>query len=231
MNFTSEQVDLIVQRVVAQLGPSAVAAPPATPSRLDPAGQSASTSAVQIADQVITEHVITGALLSESVNGSRQVRIGLKAILTPSARDFVKQQEIKIIRETALAKPLSAVRWQVIATKSNPQITAALECLPQQGVAFDLHLLGLPAEAAVQGISALCRGEASQVVVFTDQPELVACLANRNDRVRAVAAANVASVERVRICMQPNLIAIDPQSRNVHELKALLKAFKTSALE
>lgn len=223
MNFTPEQVDLIVQRVVAELGPGAVAPAPAFAERLDPAGEIASSNTVQIIDPVITQ-----ALLAEAVNGSRQVRVSTKAILTPSARDFVKQQGISIIRGAAAGKSLSPIRWQVIVTRSNPQITAAVESLPQLGIAFDLRILGLPAEAAAQSISALCRGEAAQVVVLTDQPELVACLANRNDRVRAAAAASVAVVERVRISMQANLIAIDPASRNAHELKALLKAFKPS---
>lgn len=222
MNFTPEHVDLIVQRVVAQLGPGAVAAAPVASTRPDPTGESASVAAIQIADQVITQ-----ALLADTINGSRQVRISLKAVLTPSARDFVKQQGIKIIRETASAKS-SSIRWQVLVTRSDSQITAALESLPQLGITFDLRLLGLPAEAAAQATNALCRGEAAQVVVITDQPELVACLANRNDRVRAAVVANAASVERVRNTMQANLIAIDPASRNVHELKAVLKAFKPS---
>jgi len=222
MNFTPEQVDQIVERVVAQLGPGAVA-PPATIARLDREGESASPSAVQIADQVITQ-----ALLTEAVRGAGQVRIGPRAILTPSARDFVQQRGIKIIRESASLKPATAMRWQVIATKSNSQIMAALASLPYQGVAYELRLSGLPADAAAQGISALCRGEAAQVVVFTDQPELVACLANRNDRVRAAAVPDVAAVERARVSMQPNLIVIDPQSRNAHEIKNLLNAFGAS---
>jgi hypothetical protein len=164
--------------------------------------------------------------LAEAVNGSSQVRIGTKAILTPSARDFVKQRGIKIIREAASAKPES-LRWQVIVTSSNSRITAAVEILPQLGVSIDLKLSGLPAEAAAQATSALCRGEATQVVVFTDQPEFVACLANRNDQIRAAVGTDVAAVERVRGSMHANLVAIDPGTRSAHELKALLKAFKT----
>ena len=230
MNITPEQVDLIVKRVVAQLGASAVAAPPSTAARLDQPSESVSRPAVQTADQVIAAQVITGSLLSETVNGSRQVRISPKAILTPSARDFIKQKGIQIIRETASDKPSSGSRWLVLVTRPNPQIEAAAEWLPQQGVAFDLKLSGLPAEAAAQSISALCRGEAAQVVVFTDQPELVACLANRNERVRAAAAATAATVERVRVSLQANLIAIDPASRNTYEIKSLLKAFRTRPL-
>jgi len=224
MNFTPEQVDLIVQRVMAQLGPGVVAAS-ASPGSV---GASSPILAAQVADPVVTDRVITGALLVEKVNGSNQVRIAPEAILTPSARDFVKQRGIRIIRETAAARLSAVVRWQVIVTKANPNIAAALESLSQSGVAADVKLSALPAEAAAEASSALCRGEAAQVVVLTDQPELVACLANRNEKIRAAAAANVAAVNRVRVSMQANLIAIDPGSCNAHELKAVLKAFKAS---
>ncbi|HEY2251606.1 MAG TPA: hypothetical protein VGH74_11120 [Planctomycetaceae bacterium] len=222
MNFTPEQVDLIVQRVVAQLGPRVVAAPPAAGVQHAAVGDSSPVPAAQIADQVVTQ-----ALLADRLNGSNQVRIGFKAILTPSARDFVKQRGIKIIRETAASKS-ATMRWQVIVTKANPNISSAVASLSELGIAIDQRLSGLPAEAAAQATSALCRGEAAQVVVFTDQPEFVACLANRNDKVRAAAAANVAAIERVCVSMQVNLIAIDPASRNAHEIRGLLKAFRAS---
>ncbi len=226
MNFTPEQVDLIVQRVLAQLGPSAVAAPAAAGAHLAAAVAPSPVPAAQVADQVVTGQVITGALLTETVNGFRQVQIGPKAILTPSARDFVKQRGIQIIREATAAAKASAIRWQIIVTRSNPQVTAAVESLPQLGVAASVTLSGLPAEAAAQATSALCRGEAIKVVVFTDQPELLSCLANRNDKVRAAAATNVAVAERIRGSMQANLLAVDPGTRSAHEIKGLLRVFK-----
>jgi len=219
MNFSPEQVELIVQRVVAQLGPGAVAAPAAASER--PVAPSP-VLPVQIADQIVTQ-----ALLAEAVNGSNQVRIGPKAILTPSARDFVKQRGIQIIREASAAKP-SSQRWQIIVSRTNPNITAAVEGLSQLGVTASVTLSGLPAEAAALATSFLCRGDAAKVVVFTDQPELVACLVNRNDKVRAAATANAASVERVLVSMQPNLIAVNPDTRSAHEIKSLLKVFKPS---
>ena len=121
-----------------------------------------------------------------------------------------------------------SIRWQVLVTKSTPQIAAAIEGLSENGIVCDLRLLGVPAEAAAQAISALCRAEAQQIVVFTEQPELVACLANRNDRVRAAAAADTKSVERVRHQLQANLLALDPATKTVHELKSVLKAFRAA---
>jgi hypothetical protein len=221
MNFSAEHVELIVQRVLEHLG---------TPGGRAP-GETASASAsapVAVPKGVhISEQVVTQSLLAETVNGAKQVRIASAAILTPSARDFIRNHGIEIIRESSRSTS-TGIRWQVIATVSTPEIAAAVEGLKARGINTDFRLVGLPAEAASQAISAVCRGEAAKAVVFTGQPELVACLANRNDRIRAAAMADVAAGERVQRTLNPNLITIDPSSKGVHELKALLKTFTLS---
>jgi hypothetical protein len=218
MTFTPEQIELIVQRVVQTLGMTNGA--PA-PTKAAVAVQPAAAPVVHLPGPVITQDILVGA-----ARGAVDVSIDAKAILTPSARDYVRQQGIKIVRESAPA-PVgkTVVRWQALVTRSTPQIAAALEGISSVGIACDLRLMGVPAEAAAQAVSALCRGEAQQIVVFTDQPELVACLANRNDRVRAAAASEMAAVERIRRHLQANLLALDPTDKSVHELKSLLKAY------
>ena len=215
MNVTSEQVEQIVQRVLEHLGTPAGAAPL---SDVSPATASVSKEAR------IAEHVVTQALLVDAANGSKHVWIAPTAILTPSARDFVRNSGIEIIREPAQTKSASSPRWQVIVCTSTPQSVAAVESLKDRGIACDLQLVGLPAEAAAQAVSALCRGEAEKTVVFTSQPELVACLSNRNDRVRAAAIADISAVERVQTNLNANLLAIDPNGKSLYELRAYLKA-------
>jgi hypothetical protein len=217
MNFTAEHVDLIVQRVLEHLGTPGGRAPGATGSA------SASAPVAAPKGVQITELVVTQALLAETVNGAKQVRIRPAAILTPSARDFIRNHGIEIIRESSSRSTSTGVRWQIIATVSTPEIAAAVEGLKVRGICAAFRLAGLPVEAASQAVSALCRGETAKVVVFTSQPEFVACLANRNDQVRAAAVADAAAGERVQRTLNPNLIAIDPSAKGVHELKGLLK--------
>jgi len=224
MNVTSEQVELIVQRVLEHLGTPAGAAPSSASVTSNPSNSSAATVAIS-REARIADHVVTQSLLAEAVNGSKQVRIGSAAILTPSARDYVRTNGIEIIREPARAESATSTRWQIIVTASSPQIAPAVESLKDRGIASDLRLVGLPAEAAAQAVSAICRGEAEKTVVFTSQPEVVACLANRNDRVRAAAIADVAAVERVQKTLHANLLAIDPGGKSLYELKACLKAY------
>jgi hypothetical protein len=220
MNFTPEQVEFIVQSVLKEVGSKADAARPLAGPHVIPPTVPAASKGVSISNAVITE-----ALLSETVNGSVQVRIGPKAILTPSARDFLRSRGIEIIREGPHAKSTHASRWQVLVTKSTPQIAAAVESLKTSGITCDVRLLGTPAEAVAQAIGALCRGEAERIVIFTDEPEWAACQANRNDRVRAAAVGDVAAVERVQLSLKANVLAINPAGRGVNELSALLREF------
>jgi hypothetical protein len=219
MNFTPEQIELIVQRVLEHIETPAGGALPATGRGAD-LPDSTAKIAIRVPNQVITQSV-----LAEAVNGSARVSIGPKAILTPSARDFIRHRKIDIVRESARSSSPVAARWQILVARSTPQVASAAQNLQQAGIACDLRLSGLPAEAAAQATSAICRGEADQVVVFTDQPEFVACVANRNERIRAAVAADAATVERVLKNLKANLLAIDPAGKGVYELKAQLKAF------
>ena len=222
MNLPPEQVELIVQRVLAHLGKPG-GRTPATSSSMGRPPDSAAPKGVQISEVVVTQ-----ALLAEMINGARQVQISPTAILTPSARDFVRNHGIEVIREPSSRGASASVRWQIIVTVSTPAIAATIGGLKARGIAADFRLLGLPAEAASQAIGAVCRGEAAKVVVFTSQPEVVACLANRNERLRAAVVSDMAAAERVQTTLNPNLLAIDPSTRGVRELNALLKIFTLS---
>ena len=153
----------------------------------------------------IDDHVVTQSFLAETVNGSKQVRIGAKAILTPLGprlRPHVRNRNHPRSQsrpESGDSDPLAVHRHDARRRRSRPPS----KFLKDHGIACDLRLVGLPAEAAAQAISAICRGEAEKLVVFTNQPEVVACLANRNDRVRAAAIADVAAVERVQKTCTP----------------------------
>lgn len=221
MNFTPEQVDLIVQQVLEHLGRPA-AAPAGTTAAQVTSDHSASSQLLRI-----DEHVITQALLAESVNGAARISIAARAILTPSARDFVRTRGIEIVREQA-QKTVRALSCQVIVATSSPQVGAILEALKVEGIIGEGKLSGTPAEAAALATSALCRGEAERACIVIDQPEHAACLANRNDRIRAAAVGDVRSVERILKAMQANLVAIDPTGRSASELKSLFKAFAQS---
>jgi ribose 5-phosphate isomerase RpiB len=95
------------------------------------------------------------------------------------------------------------------------------DLLRAAGVACEQKLHGSTSETAAQAISAICRGEADGVIILTAEPELGACLANRNDRIRAAVAGDANGVERVKSSLKPNVWAIDAQ-RTSFEMKKLV---------
>lgn len=217
MQLEPALIEEIVRRVMAQL-PAQGAAGHA--GGTTPVG--AATSAVSHR-VMLTEPVITHDLLSERVNGSKQIVITQKALLTPSARDFVRTRGVQVIREQPAARSAEAQRWQVLAVSAATaaQVTDQFRA---SGAACEQKLCGSTVEAAAQAISAICRGEAEGVILLTTEPELAACLANRNDRVRAAAVTGSTAVERAKPSLKPNVWAIDVAQRTSFEMQNVVKS-------
>lgn len=233
MSFEGVDIERIVAEVMGRLLTSS------PPLRSDdrPAAQASSVSAsseVETSNATsIPGMVITAELVQEGLNGSRNfsggIRIGPRAILTPSARDYLRTKNIAWTRETiAVTAGGSKTRWLAVISKANSQAEGVVKNLQAGGLAWEQRLVGLPVEAVSHATSAICRGEAAGVVVFSGEPEVVACLANRNQSVRAAVAANSHSAVAAKQSLGANLLAIDPAGKNFFELRTTLNAFTAS---
>lgn len=174
----------------------------------------------------IEEPVITQDLLIGRVNGSRTVRVGTRAILTPSARDFLRVRGIECVRETgggSASEIAARPRWIALVSKATSTVTSALPSLGDGNSKLEQRLVGSPVEAAQHGIGLLCRGEAAGIAVFTDEPEAVACVANRNASVRAAVVASVAQATALQRSLGVNFAAINPVGLSLFELRNLLR--------
>lgn len=178
----------------------------------------------------IEEQVITQDLLIGRVNGSRTVRVGPRAILTPSARDFLRVRGIECIRDAdggSAAATAARPRWIALVSKATSTVTSALSSLGDGGSIVEQRLVGSPLEAAQQGIGLLCRGDAAGVAVFTDEPEVVACIANRNTSVRASVVSTVAQAAALQRSLGVNIATINPIGLSLFELRNLLRVVTT----
>lgn len=214
-------IDEIVSRVLKELRTAEAAAPSvpaAAPAPVQSPIQKPANSEV-----AISAAIVTGELLEKSIGGAKKVRVAPKAILTPSARDIVRQRGLEIVRESAASAKAPTAAWRVLISSAAPQVASALDDLRSSGVGFDRQVSGTTEEAVTAAISALSRGEAKGIVVLTGSPELAACLANRSERVKAVALRDVALLGDIRRQFDPNLVAIDPGDRNTFELRQILK--------
>jgi hypothetical protein len=234
-------IDEIVSNVLAQLQP-APARPVAAPVMDEPAPQTATLPEPKSTAIEVTEAVITADLLAGAVRGARSITIGVRSILTPSARDWLNTRKISWNRggaevSAALAGPAvgnsssssQRSRWQLLLQTVTPNVRALHESLKRQPDGWKLDLVGAPNEAATLAARLISTAEADGVVVLTEYAEIIACRANRNERVRAAVIVDRKQLELTRQHLGVNLVCINPHGRTFIELRNLLRDCATSS--
>ncbi|MFM9966119.1 MAG: hypothetical protein ACKV2Q_33475, partial [Planctomycetaceae bacterium] len=153
---------------------------------------SPSTLNPQLSTFAVTDRVVTAELLASRLNGQKWAKVAIcpKAVITPSAFDYLRTHKIVWHRNTAEAAPnpnKPMTRWKALIVTATPGVLQAIEHAESQtfGKQWSHELLGSAEEAITSATSAINRGEVSGVSVFADHAELSACRANRSERVNA----------------------------------------------
>jgi hypothetical protein len=224
----SAAIDRIVQNVLKQISPSPVAArteaKSAAPANV--AVSKTATPADESSPISFTDIVITGDLLAERVKGGgKRIILSPKAILTPTAKDYIRIQRLEVIRAAGEKKSLTGkASWKLIVVTSTPTVDRVYREL---GPAWTRELLGCPDDAASFVIGELARGEIEGAAIIARQHIRAACRANRHEKVRAAAVSDPAMVKDARTQMRLNTIAIDPTNKTYFELRNMLAALTT----
>ena len=181
----------------------------------------------------ISERIVTADVLKDRVNGSRSVHVGAKALVTPAAWDFIREHGLILSRSDSKSASTSAANEKTpvaAETKVGPLLIVVRSTEAVERLAADMQgawrgeLLGCPDDAAKLAIAELSRGGASQVVIVAEQAHRAACLANRNEAVKAVAIRDAGEVSVVRKQLRANVWCVDPTGRRWFELRNLLRA-------
>lgn len=242
----SAAIDRIVQNVLKQLSPSRPAARPAEAIQAAPkkvlapipaavvapvptAAPAGPFSPITSAPISLTDRVITGDLLAEKVKAKgAQLVVGAKAVLTPTALDYIRIHRLELVRLTGSADkktasgPTASARWKLVVVRSSPAIE---KLYAELGSGWSREMLGCPDDAATLAITELSRGGVEGLVILATQTHRAACRANRNEAVRAAAVHDAASIKLARTQMRLNVIAIDPTSKTYFELRNIFAAF------
>ncbi len=177
----------------------------------------------------ITAPVITANLLAEAVRNGQPLKIGGKSILTPAARDWLNSKKIAWSRVDTTTPLVAGVvakeraRWQLIVQTVTPTVRALHDSLKRNSEGLKIDLVGQPLEAATVAASALSTAERDGVMVISEFAEIIACRANRSERVRAAVIADRKQLELTRQHLGVNLVCINPNGRTFIELRNLLR--------
>lgn len=206
MSAHQSLVDQIVARVMARLGSNEAAC------------FAADEPASHDAGMFFNERVLTEQTLTERINGSTQIRVAPQTILTPSAKDYLRrlgvtwtrssetttggtpaaQHQLIVLDEPTSLEAMQAGAWKITrVTSVNEAVQAAID---------SVHTIGS--------------------VVLAGPAEAVACEANRDARVCAVAVCSLDRLQKIKADLQPNVVCVDPAGLGLYELRNILKQVK-----
>ncbi len=235
MQIDTSIIDRIVAGVLTQLGTGGEGARGHVTAETQRRGGSAEGVAIDA-------NVVTADVLLECMKGESRILVTERAIVTPAAWDAARERGVEIIKQSPRVTPRGSATQRDPDHRLNGESHGALpvglelllivvrgtNAVEQLGgdlaATWRRELNSNPDEAASCAISAICRGEASTIVIFVEQTHQTACLANRNEQVQAVAIVDPGDVRRVHSQFKANVWCVDPTGRSWFELRNLVRA-------
>lgn len=215
MSVADVDIEQIVRQVLRQLDGSSNAARPKV----------ADTFAPAIDELYVGEPVLTLSYLKGQLEGVKKVSVQPTAVVTPAARDLLKQSGIQLTRIKETARQ-SASEVVIGAAETTYDAAGLTRMLTQQGIRTErLAQCGLVA-VVDELVDAVARG-GKIGILLTRQTAAALCLANRTRGVQAVLATNVEAIRTARTNLAANLLVLDPQGKAAHELAGMIRTCAT----
>ncbi len=158
----------------------------------------------------LEDSVLTADIFEQKVpSGTTSIQVGSKSVITPSGHDYLRQNGIQWHRSETQSTKTTCSSWKVLTVQQNSNADSLWD---KQQTTND------NSSSAQETISMICRGEAAGIIVLSEQPELVSCLANRNEQVRAAAVSNTllrndaalgSGLIRLQTSLKPNVYCLD----------------------
>ncbi|MCC9609242.1 hypothetical protein LOC68_06205 [Blastopirellula sp. JC732] len=194
MQLSPEQIDRIVRLVVQQVR-ALEKSSAATTVQLAPSVEiSTDGSEVALADRIVTIETLEG-----KIGGAKSLVVSPQAIVTPAARDALRDRGVKLLRDSEAAKRAKKP-VEVLAFNANG-VTSWRERGPV-GVFIDL--------TSTVKQAALAAKQDKIVILLTESPEAACCAANRDAEIRAASVDSIDALNRVLPQTAANVIAVDP---------------------
>lgn len=224
MSINQSLIDQIVARVIERLGRECVT-PATQPVGVPPILSAANPTAAQNVTNPtgggshFNEAVVTADLLADRVNGSTAITIAKNTVLTPSARDYLNSNGISFNRggEPDSARPgVSNGSHQLIVLDEPASLSSISEGWSVRSVANVSEAV----QAAIESV------RNCGAVVLAAPAEAIACEANRQSNVKAVAVCSANRLKKANADLRPNVVCVDPDGVGLMELRNILKLVK-----
>ncbi|MEK6235926.1 MAG: hypothetical protein N2C14_14555 [Planctomycetales bacterium] len=172
------------------------------------------------------EPVVSATDLLDRLHGVAVVVVSPAAVVTPAARDLLKERNVRL--EISAAAAVSAngtcpLAIGIAATDFDPQ--GLLKSLRTEiGNVETVNADGL-LDATDRLCDRAADGE-TRSLLLTGDPFAATCLANRRSGVRAARVVRLADVHEAIESVAANLLIVDPSRHGVFELKQIAREFQ-----
>jgi ribose 5-phosphate isomerase RpiB len=209
MPTPEEQVEQIVREVLSRLGgkPDANVVGPSSP----------------VNELAVGESVVTVATLGGRLGGIRRLVVSPRAVVTPSARDLLKENNVTLVRSLRTATP-PAVRIALATAGTTFDVSEIVRLLRQNRAEVE--------QLASTGVAQVTRELAEEVgksgklgVLITPEITPAVCIANRHRGVRAARAASRGEANEIVKAVGANFVIVDPAHRSRFEVQRIVEAF------
>lgn len=247
MTPAEEQIDEIVREVLRRLQAAQTDAGPVQAGQLPvvetarvqntktektASGNTKTENTTAGSDLHLSLPVISVARLEGKLTGVKRLVVSPKAVVTPAAKDLLRERKIELARGTADSKRTSSGKLPLaVGVAETPYDPAAL-CREVKSDSQPLE------ELAHTGLATVTEEMSEQVarggrlgLLLTSNVSAAACLANRQRGVRAAEARCPTSTREAVKGVGVNLLVVNPVGKSTFELKRMIQVFLAGAGE
>jgi ribose 5-phosphate isomerase RpiB len=187
--------------------------------------------------------IVTADGLRRSLNGERQLQVIPGTVITPSAVDHLKANGVRVVRAEENPKPQAingnkpGMRWGYLTERPDAVVSNVVQALKRDGV--DLQEISITPECSArvtleseslacglarQAAEIVAGGECRGVAVFSLDPGLTCCIANKVKGIRAIAIGSANQAQRAAKGLGANVLALELGKATFFEMRQILKS-------
>lgn len=169
--------------------------------------------------------VVTAILLDDLVREGRDIRLATDALITPAARDWLKEHAVPVEWEDGSGS--KGGRLAVVMDPTLPELRIMRTMLDRRGRLADVIEPEAGRAGVIEATRCLCeriaRNEVAKGVVFAQDGALPVCIANKHEGIRAALGVNVPTVEEACRELGINVLVIEFPTQTAYTMREMIE--------
>lgn len=174
--------------------------------------------------------VVTALMLADLKRSGAEIRLAKDALITPAARDWLKENRLPITWEDS---PRGSASLAVVLNPMLPEMRAVRSMLDRMGglaeVIEPAPGRGGLAAATRRLCGKVARREVAKGVILAEDACIPCCIANKHVGIRAVHGVNVPAVEEACRQIGANVLVLEYPVQTSFQIRQMIDRFRKGA--